>query len=98
MKGIIWGLDRSTCFEKLDTIIADYELYWKIKPKRIRRSKLEYEVEFKNDDIWWAIAIKESARGRRCNISLIDERIPHELMPIIKGCTTCPPFNAISYY
>lgn len=34
MKGIIWGLDRSTCFEKLDTIIADYELYWKIKPKK----------------------------------------------------------------
>ena len=98
MKGIIWGLDRSTRFEKLDTIIADYELYWKIKPKKIRRTELEYEVEFKNGDIWRAVVISECARGRKCNISLVDERIPYELIPIIEGCTVCPPYHAINYY
>ena len=98
MKGIVWGLDRPTCDRKLDTLIANYELYWDIKPKKIRQSKLEYEIEFENGDIWRAVVIAENARGRKCNISLVDERIPYEFMPIIKSCTICPPFNAINYY
>ena len=58
----------------------------------------EYEVIFENGDIWRAVVATESSRGRKCNISLVDSRIPYEYMPIIECSTTCPPFHAISYY
>lgn len=98
MKGIIWGLDRPACGGRLDTLITEYELYWNIKPKQIRQSSQEYWVEFENGDMWRAVVIAENARGRKCNISLVDERIPYEFMPIIESCTICHPFNAINYY
>ena len=98
MKGIVWGLNRPTCDGRLNKLITEYELFWNIKPKKIRQSQQTYEVEFENGDIWMAVVITESARGRKCNISLVDKRIPYELIPIIKSCTICPPFNAISYY
>ena len=98
MKGIVWGLNRPTCDGRLNKLITEYELFWNIKPKKIRQSQQTYEVEFENGDFWIAVVIAESARGRKCNISLVDERIPYELIPIIKSCTICPPFNAISYY
>ncbi len=98
MKGIVWGLDRPTCGGKLDSLIKDYEFYWNIKPKKIRQSRQEYLVEFENGDIWRAVVIAESARGKKCNISLVDERIPYDMMPIIEACTMCPPFHAINYY
>ena len=98
MKGIVWGLNRPTCDGRLNKLITEYELFWNIKPKKIRQSQQTYEVEFENGDIWMAVVITESARGRKCNISLVDKRIPYELIPIIKSCTICHPFNAISYY
>ena len=98
MKGIVWGLNCPTCDGRLNKLITEYELFWNIKPKKIRQSQQTYEVEFENGDIWMAVVIAESAHGRKCNISLVDERIPYELIPIIKSCTICPPFNAISYY
>ena len=98
MKGIVWGLNRPICNGRLNKLITEYELFWNIKPKKIRQSQQTYEVKFENGDIWMAVVIAESARGRKCNISLVDERILYELIPIIKSCTICPPFNAISYY
>jgi hypothetical protein len=98
MKGIVWGLDRPTCGGKLDTLITEYELMWNIKPSKIKKSQMEYEVIFENGDIWRAVVATESSRGRKCNISLVDSRIPYEYMPIIECSTTCPPFHAISYY
>jgi hypothetical protein len=98
MKGIVWGVDRPACGSRLDTLITEYELFWNIKPKKIKQSQQTYEVEFENGDIWRAVVISECARGRKCNISLVDERIPYELIPIIESCTTCPPYHAINYY
>ena len=85
MKGIVWGLNRPICNGRLNKLITEYELFWNIKLKKIRQSQQTYEVEFENGDIWMAVVIAESARGRKCNISLVDERIPYELIPIIKS-------------
>lgn len=98
MKGIVWGLDRPTCSGRLDTLITEYELYWKIKPKRIKQSRCSYAVEFENGDIWEAVAAGNSSRGRKCNISLVDKRIPYDLLLMIKCATVCPPYSAITYY
>lgn len=98
MKGIVWGLDRPTCGGRLDTLITEYELYWKIKPRRIKQSQYSYEVEFENGDTWRAVVVGDSSRGRKCNISLVDERIPYDLLPIIECATVCPPYSAITYY
>lgn len=98
MKGLIWGLDRPTCDGKLDSLIADYSLYWNIKPIKIKKSRFEYTVMFENKDIWRAVVATDAARGNRCNISLVDKRISHDFLPIIKNSTSCPPFHSISYY
>ena len=98
MRGIVWGLDRPTCNDRLDKLITQYEFYWRIKPRRIKQSKQEYEVEFENNDVWRAVVANDSSRGRKCNISLVDERIPYDFIQIIKGCTICPPYHAINYY
>ena len=54
MKGIVWGLNRPFCDGRLNKLITEYELFWNIKPKKIRQSQQTYEVEFENGDIWMA--------------------------------------------
>ena len=99
MKGIVWGLDRLTCGAKMDSIIQEYELYWNIKPLEIKHSLNEYRVIFENNDIWQAVVASDKARGRKCNISLVDSNIPDDFVTtIIRSCTICPPYHAISYF
>lgn len=99
MKGIVWGADRETCGRKLKQLIEDYALYWNVNPIKTIMTQNIYRVEFENGDKWQAMVARESARGHRCNISLVDRNIDYDFTSnIIEHCTTAGPFNAIRYY
>lgn len=99
MKGIVWGYTFNSAQEKLKEIAEDYKTYEIAYVERILQHYNQTKIEFSNGDIWYAIAVSESQRGFRCNISYIDSRIDEEIVNcIIKKCTIAGPYHGITYY
>lgn len=99
MKGIIWCTEIELGKKQLKDIIYNYVDYGKIELNRIQQSRNKTFAEFKNGDIWEVALASESARGKRCNISYIQEGIPQILIDtVIRPSTIARPFNGFYYY
>lgn len=94
MKGIIWGNTEGIAIDKLNKMV---EAYQKLGFSVIKRTKLD--CLFDNGDTWRACRCGDNERGRKCNISYIDETIPKEKVnSIILPCTIAYPYQATHYY
>lgn len=99
MKGIVWGLTMDAAIKKLEEIEDNYDKYNTAKVLTKRKSFSTYELVYTNGDYWIACQASESARGRKCNISYIDDRIDVDfIQDIIKPCTCLGPYQAYRYY
>ncbi len=99
MKGIIWRKSsESEAAEILfEQIIMNYDFIGiggqTIKSKDFMRFKAD------NGDYWEVLSVRESFRGKKCNISYIERGIPREIVyNIILPCTVAYPFRAITYF
>lgn len=97
--GIIWSYSsREKADKKLNEIIENYDQMG-ITATHVRRNSWEYSVQFKNGDRWEVKSAKESSRGSKCNVSLVDSEIPLDVFNvIIRPCTIAKPFSAIDFY
>lgn len=100
MRGIVWGKTIERSQDKLEKIISDY-IIMGYKVLEAKTTKYHTAILFDNGDYWQAIqATESSVRGRRCNISYIDNELEKYISTIeqIKTCTTLMPFHGITYF
>lgn len=98
IEGIVWGRSLVEAKEQLDRIRAGYEIR-KIKETFCVRGNYIEESFFENGDHWMIVIARDSAKGRRCNISYISSEIDDELINnIIIPATTGLPFSAWRFY
>lgn len=94
MKGIIWGNTEQIAINKLDKMI---EAYQRLGFSVVKRTRLD--CSFDNGDTWRACRCNDNERGRKCNISYIDEAIPKDKVSnIIFPATIALPYTATHYY
>ena len=100
MRGIVFGTTLDVARDKLNLMSTEYEKFWKVEIERIISSRHEYKMIFSNGDIWQcAEAIGANCCGRRCNIALVDRKIPREVVEtIIRPCLVRYPYGALGYY
>lgn len=94
MKGIIWGNTEQIAIDKLNKMV---EAYQRLGFSVVKKTKLD--CSFSNGDTWRACRCSDNERGRKCNISYIDEAIPKDKVEtIILHSTTAYPYQATHYY
>lgn len=94
MKGIIWGNTEQIAIDKLNKMVEAYQM---LGFSVVKRTKLD--CSFDNGDTWRACRCNDNERGRKCNISYIDEAIPKEkVSTIILPSTIAHPYQATHYY
>ena len=99
MRGIVWGLTMEAAVKKLEEIENDYDKYDTAKVLTKRKSSSVYELLYTNGDYWIACRASESARGHKCNISYVDDRIDIDFVQdVIRHCTCLGPYQAYRYY
>lgn len=97
VKGIIWYYtDQQMARQRLQQLIEEYS-----------RIHIEYKpgmrtlnwVKFENGDEWEIAATDGSSRGFICNISLIEQGTPDEIVKtIIMPCIKGKPYRTYNYY
>lgn len=98
MTGIVWGKFLTHANDKLEEIIADYIKLGVKVTKRVSNHYQSYVV-FNNDDRWEAVSMRESAKGKKANISYIENTIPDDFIrTIILPATTRLPYVGIHRY
>lgn len=100
MKGIVWYKNRDVGFEKMRQIMEGYtRMGIGIENSDLYQSKNQISVKYTNGDIWKCIPVRESQRGNRTNISLIERCIDKELVEtVIFPATTPYPYKAFDFY
>lgn len=103
MKGIVWYINNEAGIYKLDDITKQYKkkginfIQYKTLPSTADR-KDEYVI-FENGDEWRTCYANDTSRGRCCNISLIESKIPKSIVnTIILPCTKSYPYTAYNFY
>lgn len=98
MKGIIWGLTYERGCRQMDKLIDQYNRagYSVI---RSRKTNINYEVLFDNQDHWIVTRANENSRGRASNIAYVDSKISVDFYNnIIKFTLKCLPYTAVNYF
>lgn len=99
MRGIVFGSTLDVARDRLNRMSADYERFWNVEIERIISSRHEYKMIFSNGDVWEAVELnKYNGCGKRCNIALIDFKIPKEERWRAEVCVVKRPYGAIGYY
>ena len=99
MKGIIWAYtSRKIGKMRLEVLVDEYKkLQIGIARSRINAQTLW--IEFDNGDEWEVVLASDTARGRACNVSLIESCTPKDIVDeIILPCTKSYPYRAYNYY
>lgn len=98
IKGIVWGKTLERALLKLEKIKSDYT-HANIEVIKEQKNQWSHFILFSNGDEWYAVSAAENQRGRRCNVSFIDDMIDTELVnTIIKPITKMPPFSIWQHY
>ena len=98
MIGSLWGTNCFDAENKLKEIIIKY-LNSNINISLEQYSSNNYSIIFSNGDRWEAIKCTENARGKKCNISYIQNSISNlSIETIIRPCTIANPFQAFNYF
>lgn len=99
IKGIVWGKTLERALSKLEKIKSDYT-YANIEVVKEQQNHWSRFILFSNGDEWYAVSAAANHRGRRCNVSFIDDGIDDtELVnTVIKPITKMPPFSIWQYY
>ena len=100
MKGIVWYKNRDIGFEKMKQIMEGYErMGIGIQNSDLYQSRDQITVHYTNGDIWKCAPARESMKGNRANISLIERAIDKDiLLNIIRPITSMPPYTACDFY
>ena len=100
MRGIVWYKNKDVGFEKMRRIMQGYEMRGiGIQDTNLVQSREHISVQFTNGDIWKCIPVRESARGNRTNISIIERCIDKEMVEnVIFPATTSYPYKAFDFY
>ncbi len=100
MKGIVWYKNRDIGFEKMRQIMEGYEMMQiGIENSDLYQSKDQISVKYTNGDIWKCVPARESMRGHRTNISLVERTIDEKfLREVILPTTYMPPYKACDFY
>ena len=98
IRGIVWGKSLERALSKLEQIKSNYT-YADIEVVKEQKNHLSHCILFSNGDEWYAVRAAESQRGRRCNVSFIDDMIDTEIVnTVIRPITKMPPFSMWQYY
>lgn len=98
MRGIVWTTDFNIGCEKLKQIIQSYKRlnHFTIE---LKKTKSEYVAVFGNGDYWRVVRAIEGARGYKCNVSYIDQRISTDFInTIIQPATIAAPWHGFCYF
>lgn len=100
MRGIVWYKNKDVGFEKMQSIMRGYKVMG-VDPLESypRNYKDQVSVAYENGDYWKCIPVRESARGNRTNISIIERCIDKDLVEtVIFPATTSYPYKAFDFY
>lgn len=98
IKGIVWGKTLERALLQLERIKSDYT-HANIEIIKEQKNHCSHYILFSNGDEWYAVRAVESQRGRRCNVSFIDDMIDTEIVnTVIKPITKMLPFSIWQYY
>ena len=98
IRGIVWGKSLERALSKLEQIKSNYT-YADIEVVKEQKNSWLHYILFSNGDEWYAVKAAESQRGRRCNVSFIDDMIDSEIVnTVIRPITKMPPFSIWQYY
>ena len=97
MKGIVWYKDYSKGLQQFLRIKRNYDFLGGIE--KDVETKLSHYFIANNGDVWHLVKANEYSRGRRANISYVDENIEDVIIEnIIDACTTALPYRGFNYY
>lgn len=98
IRGIVWGKSLERALSKFEQIKSGYT-YAHIEVIKEQKNHQSYYILFSNGDEWYAVKAAESQRGRRCNVSFIDDMIDTEIVnTVIRPITKMSPFSIWQYY
>lgn len=102
MKGIIWYTNNEVGLQKLENIKNNYQkkgINFIQYTSQKRGTNKDECIIFENGDQWRTCKATDSQRGAACNVSLIENCIPLEIINcIIRPCTKAYPYQAYNYY
>ena len=98
MRIIIWSKTLESGKEELERILFGYQrLNIEIVERKDFRD--DTRVVFKNGHCIRVIPARESMKGVKCNISIVERSIDQEFFDcIIRACTSIPPFQAFRFF
>ena len=100
MKIAVWYDNYENGLKKMESIITSYELcLHTVKTKIISNIGKTVQVEFSNGDSLRVVPARESFKGFKCNISIVERSIPFGIFDtIIEPCTMPYPIRGFDLY
>lgn len=99
MRGIVWYYtDREVGLSQFLKVIKDYEKMG-FHITQAAQGKFNTFACFDNGDVWSLAKAGDGAKGRACNVGLIERNTPEEIIhSIIMPCIKLLPYRAYNYY